>query len=163
MIGEGPQHTSGDGFRDGFRPDIEGLRAIAILLVIAAHAGVHGLAGGFVGVDVFFVLSGFLITGKLAQECATTGRINFPLFYVRRLRRLLPALLLMLFVVGQASTWILSPSELSQQFDAARMAALWVSNFHFVLGDLDYFGATSESNLYLHTWSLGVEEQFYLL
>ena len=147
----------------GFRPDIEGLRAIAIILVVAAHAGVPWLAGGFVGVDVFFVLSGFLITGKLVQEATATGRIHLLPFYVRRLRRLLPALLLMLLVVGLASTWLLSPLELSPQLATARMAALWLSNVHFALGNLDYFSAGSESNLYLHTWSLGVEEQFYLL
>ena len=146
-----------------FRPDIEGLRAIAILLVVAAHAGVPWLAGGFVGVDIFFVLSGFLITGKLVQEVNATGRIRLLPFYVRRLRRLLPALLLMLTVVGLASTWLLSPIDLGPQLVTARMAALWLSNFHFALGNLDYFAAGSESNLYLHTWSLGVEEQFYLV
>ncbi|MFT4177987.1 MAG: acyltransferase family protein [Thermomonas sp.] len=148
---------------NSFRPDIEGLRAIAILLVVAAHAGVPWLAGGFVGVDVFFVLSGFLITGKLVQEVAQTGNLKLLPFYVRRLRRLLPALLLMLLIVGMASTWLLSPSAQLDQFSAARMAALWLSNFHFALGNLDYFDAGSETNLYLHTWSLGVEEQFYLV
>ena len=118
-----------------FRPDIEGLRAIAVLLVVAAHAGVPWLAGGFVGVDVFFVLSGFLITGKLVEEATTTGRIRLLAFYVRRLRRLLPALLLMLLVIGLASTWLLSPSEQSAQFFVAQMAALWLSNFHFALGN----------------------------
>lgn len=146
-----------------FRPDIEGLRAVAILLVVAAHAGVPWLAGGFIGVDVFFVLSGFLITGTLVQEATDTGRIRLLPFYVRRLRRLLPALLLMLLVVGLASTWLLSPLEQPEQLFTARMAALWLSNIHFALGNLDYFAAGSETNLYLHTWSLGVEEQFYLL
>ncbi len=153
--------TNADHLR--FRPDIEGLRAIAVLLVVAAHAGVPWLAGGFVGVDVFFVLSGFLITGKLVEEATTTGRIRLLAFYVRRLRRLLPALLLMLLVIGLASTWLLSPSEQSAQFFVAQMAALWLSNFHFALGNIDYFAAGSETNLYLHTWSLGVEEQFYLV
>lgn len=152
-----------DADRLRFRPDIEGLRAIAVLLVVAEHAGVPWLAGGFIGVDVFFVLSGFLITGKLVHEATTTGRIRLLPFYVRRLRRLLPALLLMLVVVGLASTWLLSPVELGPQLVAARMAALWLSNFHFALGNLDYFSAGSENNLYLHTWSLGVEEQFYLV
>lgn len=146
-----------------FRPDIEGLRAVAILLVVAAHAGVPWLTGGFVGVDVFFVLSGFLITGKLVQEATVTGHIRLLPFYVRRLRRLLPALLLMLLVAGLASTWLLSPSEQATQIFAAQMAGFWVSNFHFALGNLDYFDPGSERNLYLHTWSLGVEEQFYLL
>ncbi|MFO1515312.1 MAG: acyltransferase family protein [Lysobacterales bacterium] len=142
---------------------MEGLRAIAILLVVAAHAGVPWLAGGFIGVDVFFVLSGFLITGKLVQEATATGRIRLLPFYVRRLRRLLPALLLMLLVVGLASTWLLSPFEQSEQLFTAQMAALWLSNFHFALGNFAYFAAGSETNLYLHTWSLGVEEQFYLV
>lgn len=146
-----------------FRPDIEGLRAIAILLVVAAHAGVPWLAGGFVGVDVFFVLSGFLITGKLVQEVTETGKIQLLPFYVRRLRRLLPALLLMLLLVGLASRWLVSPSDQAEQFFTARMAGLWLSNFYFALANLDYFAPGSESNLYLHTWSLGVEEQFYLI
>ena len=155
--------TKQDADHLGFRQDIEGLRAIAILLVVAAHAGVPWLAGGFIGVDVFFVLSGFLITGKLVQEAFASGRIRLFPFYVRRLRRLLPALLLMLLVVGLASTWLLSPSEQAAQYFTAQTAALWLSNFHFALGNLDYFAADSGSNLYLHTWSLGVEEQFYLL
>ena len=146
-----------------FRPDIEGLRAIAILLVIGTHAGVPWLEGGFIGVDVFFVLSGFLITGKLAHEASVTGRIKLLPFYVNRIRRLLPALLLMLLLVGWASTWLLSPLELPAQFNAARTAALWLSNIYFALGKMEYFSAGSESSLYLHTWSLGVEEQFYLL
>lgn len=146
-----------------FRSDIEGLRAIAILLVVAAHAGVPWLAGGFIGVDVFFVLSGFLITGKLVHEATTTGRIQLLPFYVRRLRRLLPALLMMLLVVGVASRWLLSPAALGEQFLTAQMAALWLSNWYFALGNLDYFAPGSETNLYLHTWSLGVEEQFYLV
>jgi peptidoglycan/LPS O-acetylase OafA/YrhL len=145
-----------------FRPDIEGLRAIAILLVVAAHAGVPWLAGGFVGVDVFFVLSGFLITSKLVQEVTDTGRIQLLPFYLRRLRRLLPALLVMLLVVGLVSSWLLSPTALAEQFFAAQTAALWLSNVHFALDNLGYFASGSESNLYLHTWSLGVEEQFYL-
>lgn len=146
-----------------FRPDIEGLRAIAILLVVGTHAGVPWLEGGFIGVDVFFVLSGFLITGKLVHEVSITGRIKLLPFYVNRIRRLLPALLLMLLLVGWASTWLLSPLELPAQFNAARMAALWLSNIYFAFGKMEYFSAGSERNLYLHTWSLGVEEQFYLL
>lgn len=146
-----------------FRPDIEGLRAVAILLVAAAHAAVPWLASGFIGVVVFFVLSGFLITGKLVQEATATGRIRLLPFYVRRLCRLLPALLLMLVAVGAASRWLLSPAALGEQFLTAQMAALWLSNFHFAIGNLDYFAPGSERNLYLHTWSLGVEEQFYLL
>ena len=86
------------GFRLGYRGDVEGLRGIAILLVIAAHAKVMWLQGGFIGVDVFYILSGYLITGLLVQEAATTGRMRFANFYARRFRRLLPALFLMLAV-----------------------------------------------------------------
>lgn len=100
--------------------------------MVGTHAGVPWLAGGFIGVDVFFVLSGFLITGKLVQEATTTGQIRLLSFYVRRLRRLLPALL-MLLVVGLASTWLLSPFEQSEQLLTAQMAALWLSNFHAYL------------------------------
>lgn len=150
-------------YRLGYRGDIEGLRAVAISLVIGAHAGVPWLAGGFVGVDVFFVLSGFLITGLLLQEVANNGEIRFLDFYLRRLRRLLPALLFMLIVTSLAAFYLLAPSEQLDQSKAAAAAAFWVSNIHFALAQLDYFSAGSESNLFLHTWSLGVEEQFYLL
>ncbi|MCL2022497.1 MAG: acyltransferase [Betaproteobacteria bacterium] len=146
-----------------FRPDIEGLRALAILLVIGAHAGVPWLAGGFVGVDVFFVLSGFLITGLLEKEIATTGRVAFGEFYLRRLRRLMPALMFMLVLTALTAIVALSPREQTDQAGAAAMAALWLSNIHFSLAHLDYFSAGANSNLFLHTWSLGVEEQFYLV
>lgn len=152
-----------DDYRLGYRRDIEGLRAIAVLLVVAAHAGVPWLAGGFVGVDVFFVLSGFLITGLLIREVADTGDIRFGDFYVRRLRRLFPALLLMIGVTSLVAAFVLGPGEQLQQSKAAATAIFWVSNIHFALAQFDYFSAGSDSNLFLHTWSLGVEEQFYLL
>lgn len=147
----------------GFRPDIEGLRAIAILLVVAAHAKVPGLAGGFIGVDVFFVLSGYLITALLVGEYLENGRVDFVAFYARRFRRLLPALLVMLLFSSIAALFILSSAEQIAQGMAAASAALWLSNFHFAFVDLDYFGGDAEKNLFLHTWSLGVEEQFYLV
>jgi peptidoglycan/LPS O-acetylase OafA/YrhL len=150
------------GYRLGYRPDIEGLRAVAIALVVAAHAGVPGLQGGFVGVDVFFVLSGYLITGLLAQEIHASGRVRLLDFYARRLRRLLPALLVMLIGSSLLAAALLAPFEQIPQARAATAAALWLSNLHFVSGDLDYFGTAAESNIFLHTWSLGVEEQFYL-
>ena len=151
------------GYKLGFRGDIEGLRAIAILLVVAAHAGVPGLAGGFIGVDVFFVLSGFLITGLLNQELAERGRIDFGAFYLRRLRRLMPALLLVVLVVSVLALRLLAPWDQGRQASAAAMASVWLSNIHFALARLDYFSPGNEANLFLHTWSLGVEEQFYLL
>jgi peptidoglycan/LPS O-acetylase OafA/YrhL len=151
------------GHRLGFRPDIEGLRAVAIALVVAAHAKVPGLAGGFVGVDVFFVLSGYLITGLLLQEFQQTGRLRLAVFYARRLQRLLPALLLALACTVAAAAVLLAPFEQLAQTGAAAAAATWTSNLYFALADLDYFGPAADSNLFLHTWSLGVEEQFYLL
>ena len=153
----------GHEYRLGYRADLEGLRAVAILLVVAVHAGVPWLRGGFVGVDVFFVLSGFLITGLLVQEVSNTGRLRFAEFYVRRLRRLLPALLIMLLVVGTLAALLLAPAEQRDQSAAAAMAALWLSNIHFAFTRLDYFAPGTETNLFLHTWSLGVEEQFYLI
>jgi peptidoglycan/LPS O-acetylase OafA/YrhL len=150
-------------YRLGFRGDIEGLRAIAILLVIGAHAGMPWLGGGFVGVDVFFVLSGFLITGLLVQEIADTGQLRFADFYIRRLRRLLPALIVMLLVSGLLAALLLAPAEQLPQATAGASAAAWWSNIHFALGRLDYFSAGTETNIFLHTWSLGVEEQFYLI
>lgn len=145
-----------------FRADIEGLRAIAILLVVAAHADVPWLAGGFVGVDVFFVLSGYLITGLLAREATATGTIGFANFYARRFRRLMPGLLLMLACTGLAAWLLVAPADQPAQAMAAVSAAAWLSNFHFAFSDLGYFTPGAETNLYLHTWSLGVEEQFYL-
>lgn len=151
------------GYRLGYRADIEGLRAIAILLVVAAHARVSWLAGGFVGVDVFFVLSGYLITGLLVQEIQQTGDLRFARFYARRLRRLLPALLLMLFVVSILGWLLLPMAEQFRQADAAGNSAAWLSNFFFAFSNLGYFSPDAKSNLFLHTWSLGVEEQFYLV
>lgn len=146
-----------------FRGDIQGLRAVGILLVVAAHAKVPWLAGGFVGVDVFFVLSGYLISGLLIREIETTRRLDFAGFYARRLRRLLPALLLMLIVTCALGRLLIAPSEQAEQARSAAYAALWLSNFFFAFSHIDYFSSGAETNLFLHTWSLGVEEQFYLI
>jgi len=151
------------GYRLGYRGDIEGLRALAILLVVAAHARVSWLAGGFVGVDVFFVLSGYLITGLLLQEIEKTGHLRFANFYARRLRRLLPALLVMLVCTCLFAAVALAPGEQGGQAVAAATASIWFSNIHFAFAKLDYFSSGASSNLFLHTWSLGVEEQFYLV
>lgn len=150
-------------YRLGYRGDIEGLRAVAILLVVAAHARVPWLAGGFIGVDIFFVLSGYLITGLLIQEISATGNLRFAAFYARRFRRLMPALLLMLACICVFG-WLLLPApDQIRQANAAGSAAVWLSNFYFAFSSLGYFSPGAESNLFLHTWSLGVEEQFYLL
>lgn len=146
-----------------FRPDLQGLRAVAILLVILAHAGVPFLLGGFVGVDVFFVLSGYLITGLLLREYMQNGRIALTRFYARRLKRLLPALVVMIAVMAIAASWLLSDFEASTQLAAAPYATTWTSNLYFLFSTVDYFDELAARDLFLHTWSLGVEEQFYLL
>ncbi|WP_341707780.1 acyltransferase [Halopseudomonas sp.] len=146
-----------------YNPSIQGLRAIAILLVLAAHANLPFLHGGFIGVDVFFVISGYLITGLLVTEINNTGKLNFSRFYARRLKRLLPALLVMLGATA-AAIYIFAPTtEHPAQASAAASAAAWVSNFYFIFAEQNYFESTSLVNAFLHTWSLGVEEQFYLI
>jgi peptidoglycan/LPS O-acetylase OafA/YrhL len=146
-----------------FRPDIEGLRAVAVLLVVACHCGVPWCRGGFIGVDVFFVISGYLITGLLVAEVHRSSRLDLPRFYARRARRLLPALLLMMLATLAAGALIEGPQELAFAGRAARATALYVSNIFFDQYAADYFARDVESNPFLHTWSLGAEEQFYLI
>lgn len=145
-----------------YRKDIQGLRALAVLLVIAAHAKIPGFEGGFIGVDVFFVISGYLITGLLLKELASEGEIRFLRFYARRLKRLLPALALVVTTTAFISYQMLPTTEQLPQAVSAATAIFWVSNIHFAFGNLDYFGSQADQNIFLHTWSLGVEEQFYL-
>ncbi|HEX6313765.1 MAG TPA: acyltransferase family protein [Gemmatimonadaceae bacterium] len=147
--------------RPAFRPDIEGLRGIAILLVVLFHAGVSGMRGGFVGVDVFFVLSGFFITAMLARELAETGDVDVNAFYTRRALRLLPALLVTLLVTLGAVFWLYAPIDRAAIADVARAVALHGGNVAFARGAVDYF--STGDNPLLHTWSLAVEEQFYLV
>lgn len=146
-----------------YRRDIQSLRALAIGLVIAAHAKVPGLQGGFIGVDVFFVLSGFLISGLILKEVELNRTFDAVTFYVRRLKRLLPALLVMLLSTALISWLLLSPLRQNSDAQAGQAAALWLSNFYFSSRIVDYFSVGFSGNLYLHTWSLGVEEQFYLI
>jgi len=153
-------HRSG---HSSFRPDIEGMRGIAVLLVVLYHVGIPGVRGGFIGVDVFFVLSGFLITDLLVKEAARTGRISFVQFYARRTRRLLPAAMLVLTVTLVASLLVLSPLEQFRYATSAVATAIYASNLHFMRQATDYFGPNLASDPFLHTWSLAVEEQFYLV
>lgn len=147
----------------GYRPDLQGVRALAVSLVLVAHSGLGLLPGGFVGVDVFFVLSGYLITGQLLTEYSRHGHIRVAAFYARRLKRLLPALLLVILVTFALSFWWLSSTEIRAQLGAAPYAAAWASNLYFAFHRIDYFDELSGKDLFLHTWSLGVEEQFYLV
>lgn len=145
------------------RLDLQGLRAIAVAVVFLAHAGVAGFSGGFIGVDLFFVLSGFLITGVLYKEYEANGRLDVLAFYSRRLKRLLPAMVLMIGVTLFASFILLPSFQAKAQIGSAPFASLWFSNFYFSFNELDYFNELGQNDLFLHTWSLGVEEQFYLI
>lgn len=146
-----------------FRADLQGLRAIAIMSVVFAHAGFYGFKGGFVGVDLFFVLSGYLISGLLVREFELNGRISFIRFYARRLKRLLPALIVMLVIMTSASLWFLSKIEAKSQLSSASFAVTWTSNLYFAFSNFNYFDELASRDLFLHTWSLAVEEQFYLV
>ena len=146
-----------------FRPDIDGLRAVAIMLVVLYHAQVPGFSGGFVGVDVFFVVSGYLITNRLIDETDTTGGVRLGRFWARRVRRLVPALALMVAVTLVASVFILARIDLSEVAHQGGAATLYVSNITFGRQAQDYFATSVSASPFLHTWSLGVEEQFYLV
>ena len=144
-----------------FRADVEGLRAVAVLAVLAYHAGVPGFGGGFVGVDVFFVLSGFLITGLLVEERAGTGRVSLVRFYARRARRLLPAATLVLFVGLAGVAAFGTPLALEEAADDARAVATFTANLDFADDVAGYF-ADERPSPFQHYWSLAVEEQFYV-
>ena len=142
------------------RADIQGLRGLAVLLVIVYHTGL-GLPGGFVGVDVFFVVSGFVITRLLLREWDAAGTISLRDFYARRARRLLPALAIVTVATVGLSLLVLSPfGEQQDAIAAARATALFGANLHF-LRQQAYFELVD--NPFRHMWSLGVEEQFYLV
>lgn len=145
-----------------FRSNIEGLRGIAVLSVVIFHCGIVGVSGGFVGVDIFFVLSGYLITGLLVKEIQATSTLNLVQFYARRARRLLPAAALVGVVTLIVGTIILAPRELTNAGYAARATSLYLSNMFFSVNAADYFARDVKLNPMLHTWSLAVEEQFYV-
>jgi peptidoglycan/LPS O-acetylase OafA/YrhL len=143
----------------GFRADIEGLRALAVAPILMFHLSPALCPGGFAGVDIFFVISGFLITRMILADGAA---FSLRRFYVRRLFRLLPALLVTLIATIAAGWFLLGPSDFVALAWSALAAEFAVSNFYF-LAAVDYFNASSLSHPLLHTWSLGAEEQFYLL
>jgi peptidoglycan/LPS O-acetylase OafA/YrhL len=149
--------------RVGHRRDIQGLRAIAVLLVIADHAGLRWLSGGFVGVDVFFVISGYLITLLLVREATAAGRVRIGQFYARRARRILPAATVVILATTAYAARELSLTRVQQVRDDALWSAVFAANVHFARLDTDYFQLGREPSPFQHFWSLAVEEQFYLL
>jgi peptidoglycan/LPS O-acetylase OafA/YrhL len=144
----------------GYRPEIDGLRALAVVPIVLFHIGFPGLDGGFVGVDIFFVISGFLITGILARELAE-GRFSLARFYERRVRRILPALFAAVTATGLAAWLLFLPEDLSQFGKSAIATLAFACNFLFAR-QVDYFAAPALFKPLLHCWSLAVEEQFYL-
>jgi peptidoglycan/LPS O-acetylase OafA/YrhL len=151
------QNSSGKAL---YRPDIDGLRAIAVLAVVLFHFDVGALAGGFIGVDIFFVISGFLIAGILRAEIRH-GRFALTAFYERRIRRILPALLVVLAATGVSASFILLPTDLEKLGTSTIATALFASNLYF-WRTTGYFDPGHEFNPLLHVWSLAVEEQYYL-
>lgn len=144
-----------------YRPDIDGLRSLAVLPVVLFHAGVAGFSGGFVGVDIFFVISGYLITSIIMREI-TEGSFTYLDFWARRARRILPAsvaMMLMVFVVGW---FVMAPDDYFELARSARAQAFFAGN-HYFWAESGYFDGPSELKPLLHTWSLAVEEQFYLV
>ncbi|MGD9956267.1 MAG: acyltransferase family protein [Candidatus Nanopelagicales bacterium] len=146
-----------------FRPDVEGLRAIAILAVVGYHAGLPFLPGGFVGVDVFFVISGFLITGLLVSEVTRTGHVSLARFWARRARRLLPAATLVLALTAAVSFLVIPVVDHDVVGYDIVAAAFYVSNIRFATQATSYLTEDAAPSPVLHFWSLGVEEQFYVV
>ena len=145
-----------------YRHDIDGLRAIAVLAVVLYHFGVPGITGGFVGVDIFFVISGFLIGGLLWREQEATGHIALGVFYTRRIRRLAPAYVAMALATAVVSWFVLLPFEFREFGKQLIAATVYLSNVFF-WREAGYFDGSSEEKPLLHTWSLSVEEQFYIV
>lgn len=146
-----------------FRSDIQGLRAVAVLAVLLSHIWPSAIPGGFVGVDVFFVISGYLITGLLFRELQQTGRIALLQFYVRRMKRLLPAATLVLVVVAILSIGLLLPSRWEETAIEIAASAFYLENWRLAWLAVDYFGAENAASPVQHYWSLSIEEQFYIV
>jgi len=146
-----------------YRPYLDGLRTVAVYLVVAFHSGLGLLSGGFIGVDVFFVLSGFLVTQILVRDVVAVGHVRRRQFYARRVRRILPAAALTLIGTAIVYSIVASPVEMLDALGGFRAAFLYVANWYFIRQATNYFAANVNSNPVLHFWSLAVEEQFYLV
>ncbi|MEQ8839724.1 MAG: acyltransferase family protein [Acidimicrobiales bacterium] len=151
------------GSRRGYRPGFDGLRAVAVALVVAFHADWIPLSGGFVGVDVFFVLSGYLVTGILIDGLHRNGVVGFRRFYSRRIRRLLPLAATVLVLTAVVFTALSSPVVVNEARGSFAAAFLYVANWWFIGESTEYLGSDLDNNPILHFWSLAIEEQFYLV
>ncbi len=149
--------------RLAYLPALDGVRAFAVIAVMMFHGGFSFFTGGFMGVDAFFVLSGFLITSLLVGEWRQSLTIRLGAFWARRARRLLPALLMMLLFVAFFASVIVPKGTYGALRLDALSTLLYVSNWHFILVGSNYFNETASASPLIHTWSLAVEEQFYLL
>jgi peptidoglycan/LPS O-acetylase OafA/YrhL len=169
LPGWGAKRLRGSREEDAARPalrhrgDLQGLRAVAVLLVALSHAGVGFLKGGFVGVDVFFVLSGFLITGLLLKEAGSEGTVSLGDFYGRRVRRILPAAALTLVVTDVAAYHLLNFVRAKQVVVDSLWASVFAANVHFAREGTDYFAQGQPPSSLQHFWTLAVEEQFYVV
>ena len=146
-----------------YRRDIDGLRAVSILAVVGFHAGIASLAGGYVGVDVFFVVSGYLITGLLIGEVERSGTVSLREFYARRIRRLLPLSATVLVTTLVLGAWLVAPTARRALVGDAQAAALYVANWRYAGQATAYSDTNVEDGLLVHFWSLAIEEQFYFV
>lgn len=146
----------------GYIPGLDGIRAIAVMGVLLYHADLDFIPGGFLGVDVFFVLSGFLITSLLLEQYQRSGSINFKVFYLGRVRRLFPALIALLLVVGVASAFFYKDAAGRSLSDIVA-SFFYVNNWWYVVGEQSYFDFIARPPMLKHLWSLAIEEQFYFI
>jgi peptidoglycan/LPS O-acetylase OafA/YrhL len=153
-------HAHGDKQSTTYRPDIDGLRAIAVLSVLFFHAGLPPFTGGFVGVDIFFVISGYLITGIILADIGK-ARFSIANFYERRIRRIFPALYLTIALTIAGALALFTAVDLERFFESLAWLAVFASNFYFA-DNSGYFDAAADQNAILQTWSLAIEEQFYV-
>ena len=153
-----------------FRSDIAALRALAVLLVLLSHFRIPGFGFGFIGVDIFFVISGYLITRILFTEYVSSGEndptkssISLSVFYLRRIRRLMPAAIITIIIVNILSFFINNPLTRISLMDDSKWALFFLANVSFLRSESDYFQQGSEPSFLQHYWSLSVEEQFYFI
>jgi len=146
----------------GYRPALTGIRALAVYIVVLFHADIPMFSSGYIGVDLFFVLSGFLVCNVLAEEYEKHGKLTLPKFYARRMRRLLPAMGAMVLSVSLFYVLLQNTAERIKFIPSARSAFLYFANWNFIIESADYFSPEAKTNPFSHLWSLAIEEQFYL-